>query len=67
VPTQTPEAIPLWVDEREMPYSQMWADDRLWYPLVLEGRRFSGRFLFDGEIMLGSELDVEPPSAERAG
>ena len=67
VPTETREAIPLWVDERDMPYSQMWADDRLWYPLVLEGRRFSGRFLFDGEIMLGSELDVEPPSAERAG
>jgi len=60
VPTQTMEAIPLWVDEREMPYGQMWADDRLWYPLVVEGRTFSGRFLFDEGIMLGSEMDVEP-------
>ena len=59
VPTETEEAIPLWVDEREMPYGQMWADDRLWYPLVLQGRRFSGRFLFDGGILLGCELDVE--------
>ena len=59
VPTQTEEAIPLWIDEREMPYSQMWADDRIWYPLVMGGRRFSGRFLFDESIMLGCEMDVE--------
>ncbi len=60
VPTETIEAIPLWIDEREMPYGQMWADDRLWYPLVLAGRKFRGRFLFDDEQMLGCELDVEP-------
>ena len=65
VPTETKEAIPLWIDEREMPYGQMWADDRLWYPLVLQGRKFSGRFLFDEGIMLGCELDVEP-AAEQA-
>lgn len=60
VPTQTAEAIPLWIDEREMPYGQMWADDRIWYPLVLQGRRFFGRFLFEDRIMLGCELEVEP-------
>ena len=62
VPTETKEAIPLWIDEREMPYSQMWADDRLWYPLLQQGRRFEGRFLFDGEIMLGCELEIAPPA-----
>ena len=64
-PETTPEAIPVWIDEREMPYSQMWADDRIWYPLVLQNRRFVGRFLFDDAIMLGAELDVAPadPSA----
>ena len=67
VPTETKEAIPLWIDEREMPYGQMWADDRLWYPLVLQGRKFSGRFLFDEGIMLGSELDVEPPRGKGLG
>ena len=66
VPTETDEAIPLWVDEREMPYSQMWADDRLWYPLVLQNRRFSGRFLFDEGIMLGCQLEVAPPAGEAA-
>lgn len=61
VPSPTPEAIPLWMDERDMPYGQMWADDRLWYPLVLENRRFDGRFLFDDGVMIGAELDVAPP------
>lgn len=60
VPSSTAEAIPLWMDERDMPYGQMWADDRLWYPLVLEGRRFNGRFLFEDGIMIGAEMDVEP-------
>ena len=66
-PQTTPEAIPLWMDEREMPYGQMWADDRIWYPLVLAGRRFAGRFLFDGAVLLGCEIDVDPDPSEAAG
>ncbi|HHX97616.1 MAG TPA: 8-oxo-dGTP diphosphatase [Lentisphaerae bacterium] len=62
VPVETEEAIPLWIDEREMPYNQMWADDRVWFPLVLAGRKFRGRFLFEGEQMLGCEMDIEPPT-----
>lgn len=58
-PSQTPEAIPLWVDEREMPYGQMWADDRIWYPLILQGRYFEGRFLFDEGNLVGCEMDIE--------
>lgn len=61
VPTETEEAVPLWIDEREMPYSQMWADDRLWYPLLLQGRKFYGRFFFDEGFLLGCEIDAEPP------
>ena len=57
-PSRTPEAIPLWVDEREMPYSQMWADDRIWYPLILQGRYFEGRFLFDSGNLVGCEMDI---------
>ena len=64
VPTETPEAIPLWIDEREMPYGQMWADDRVWFPLVLQERRFLGRFLFEESIMLGCDMEVAPARAE---
>jgi 8-oxo-dGTP diphosphatase len=39
-----------------IPYEKMWEDDRLWIPLLLEGVRFRGRYLFDGERMLDYEL-----------
>jgi len=36
----------------------MWADDRVWLPLAIEGKPFTGRFLFDGDQMLGCEIDL---------
>jgi len=43
----------------------MWADDRHWLPGCLEGRCFRGFFEFDGETMLGHNLEwmEEPFSA----
>jgi 8-oxo-dGTP diphosphatase len=54
---ETAEAVPLWTPVEEIPYDQMWADDRLWLPLLLRGEPFNGRFLFDGDAMLGHRLD----------
>jgi 8-oxo-dGTP diphosphatase len=51
-PIETDEAIPHWVDLDAIPYDEMWQDDPLWLPLVLDGRRFDGRFIFDGDVML---------------
>lgn len=50
--TETDEAAPFWCDESEIPYARMWADDRLWVPLMLQGQAFSARFIFDGDRML---------------
>lgn len=58
-PTETAEAIPLWFKQDALPYDQMWEDDYLWVPLVLDNRRFAGRYLFDGDRMLGYELDTD--------
>jgi 8-oxo-dGTP diphosphatase len=60
VPRETDEARPFWFPVAEIPYHNMWADDRIWMPLLLAGRRFVGRFLFDGDQMLGCEIDAEP-------
>jgi 8-oxo-dGTP diphosphatase len=59
-PVETDEAVPLWAPVERIPFEEMWEDDRLWIPLVLEGRRFSGRFVFDGDAMLDYALDVPP-------
>lgn len=57
-PQPTGEADPLWTPLDRIPYAEMWADDRIWIPLMLEGRPFTGRFLFAGDAMLGYDLTV---------
>ena len=57
-PRETDEAIPIWTSTDALPYHRMWADDRVWMPLLLQGKKFIGRFLFDGDLMLGCEVDL---------
>jgi 8-oxo-dGTP diphosphatase len=56
-PKETDEATPLWAPVDAIPYEEMWEDDRLWIPLVLEGVPFSGRYVFDGDRMLDHVLE----------
>ncbi len=51
-PHETDEAIPIWTPLDALPYDEMWEDDRIWLPVLLEGKRFTGRFLFDDDRML---------------
>lgn len=55
---ETDEAVPFWCAENAIPYGEMWSDDRLWIPLLLEERPFEAWFVFDGELMLWHELRV---------
>ncbi len=55
-PHETAEAEPLWTPLEQIPYDEMWADDRHWLPLLLQGERFRGYFEFRGEEMLSREI-----------
>jgi 8-oxo-dGTP diphosphatase len=59
-PQETEEAAPIWAPTQRIPYEEMWEDDELWLPLVLRGRRFSGRFIFDGDAMLDYAVEEGP-------
>lgn len=59
IPTETDEAVPLWFPLDEIPYDEMWVDDRLWIPHLLNGICFSGRYIFDGDEMLDYELETK--------
>ena len=52
----TEEAIPRWTAIDSIPWKRMWEDDHHWLPHMLGGRKFLGRFTFEGESMLWCEM-----------
>jgi len=56
-PVETAEAIPLWFELNQLPFQEMWEDDRLWLPQLLDDRSFRGFFLFDGDKMLSEQIE----------
>ncbi len=55
-PTETDEAIPLWFRYEDIPFDEMWDDDRLWLPRVLAGESVKGFFTFVEETMLDHDI-----------
>ncbi len=39
---------PEWYDINNIPFSDMWPDDILWFPSMLKGQKFYGYFTFEG-------------------
>ena len=46
-PKESKEMKPQWFDVAEIPFNDMWPDDKLWLPLFLADKKFQGRVLFD--------------------
>lgn len=46
-PLETDEMAPRWFKIDEIPYDEMWEDDRHWLPHILAGRKLKARFSFD--------------------
>jgi len=66
-PEPTVEATPLWAEVESIPYERMWEDDAVWLPLLLREQPFSGRFVFDGDLMLTTELELRAAPAFQHG
>jgi len=49
-PRPSDEVDPFWVSLNEIPYDDMWKDDKIWLPLFLRGEKFVGVFVFDERI-----------------
>lgn len=45
---ESEEMKPQWFLADEIPFHEMWPDDKFWFPLFLAGETFRGTFLFDG-------------------
>ncbi|KAF7348438.1 7,8-dihydro-8-oxoguanine triphosphatase [Mycena venus] len=49
VVTESDEMRPKWFDTTDIPFDQMWDEDRYWLPLLLSKQSFSGRADFERE------------------
>jgi mutator protein MutT len=54
-PVETEEMAPQWYKVTDIPYGQMWADDVLWLPKVLEGIKLETVFHLDEQDKLLSQ------------
>jgi 8-oxo-dGTP diphosphatase len=57
-PVESPEAIPIWTQIDQIPFEEMWADDAVWLPLLLQGKEFRAYFVFDNEVMLEKWVQI---------
>ena len=48
-PIESEEMRPEWFDIAKIPYDSMWPDDRFWLPLMLKGKKFDGKILFNSQ------------------
>jgi hypothetical protein len=50
-----------WFSFDDIPYDRMWQDDEHWLPILLDGKRFRGWFLFneDGSRLLRHQLETQ--------
>lgn len=46
-PVETEEMMPQWFEHTEIPYENMWADDKYWLPLLLQKKNVTGSLHFD--------------------
>ena len=42
------EMMPQWFATDQIPFADMWPDDELWFPMLINGDKFEGYFKFEG-------------------
>ncbi len=60
---ETAEAIPLWISIDDIPFEEMWEDDRYWLPQALAGVRIESEMLFHDDKMI--EWDIRLSNGRR--
>ncbi|KAI9909636.1 hypothetical protein PsorP6_014608 [Peronosclerospora sorghi] len=59
-PSESEEMRPHWYELSNIPFANMWADDRFWLPHVLSGKSVQGHFHFaaDEDTLLDHKFEV---------
>jgi 8-oxo-dGTP diphosphatase len=62
-PVETAEATPFWSAIERLPFGEMWADDILWLPWLLDDQPVTGDFLMHDDRLLAHRLQPTTPEA----
>ncbi len=58
-PIETEEMKPKWFEIKDIPYNQMWEDDKFWLPLILECKKLKCKFFFDNnDKIINKEIKI---------
>ena len=57
-PQETEEMRPKWFHKNDIPYDEMWDDDKYWLQHFLEGKKFNGQFFFEGDTVVEHNLNL---------
>ncbi len=55
-PHESDEMRPQWFSIKDIPYDQMWADDFIWMPILLDGGLFEGSATLDGNVIITEDI-----------
>jgi hypothetical protein len=57
-PIESEEMMPRWFKEKEIPFNEMWDDDKFWLPQILRGKKLKAEFVFKkGEKISGKTIE----------
>jgi len=57
-PLESEECLPKWFKINEIPYDEMWDDDKYWYLDALSGKPIKKRFFFDKDNKVDHYEDI---------
>ncbi len=58
-PSESEEMMPKWFKTQDIPFNEMWDDDKIWLPEILKGRKLKADFIFkEGEIIDKHNIEV---------
>ena len=56
-PKESEEMLPKWFRDKEIPFEEMWDDDKFWLPHILNGKKLKADFTFkNGEIITQKDI-----------
>jgi 8-oxo-dGTP pyrophosphatase MutT (NUDIX family) len=58
-PRESEEMRPKWFKLKDVPFEEMWEDDKFWLPHILGGRKIKAKFIFEeGEKISGKMIKL---------